>query len=106
LKKLFDDQDVSVTQNSILLEDSIYIDEAIPGDTENAESVMRDLLVSKMKLASDLVSAMKSERIHRMGEKRRPIIAKFNLFKERELVKGLVVHLKVHHTLFMSIQQT
>lgn len=67
------------------------IEEALPGETENAESVVRDFLVSKMKLASDLVSEMKFERIHRMGEKRpgknRPIVAKFNLFKERELVR-------------------
>jgi hypothetical protein len=67
------------------------IEEALPGETENAESLVRDFLVSKMKLASDLVSEMKFERIHRMGEKRpgknRPIVANFNLFKERELVR-------------------
>lgn len=44
-----------------------------------------------MKLAGDFVAEMKFERVHRMSYKRegknRPIIAKFNLFKERELVR-------------------
>lgn len=45
----------------------------------------------KMKVASDLVDAIKFERVHRMGPKSegrsRKIVAKFTLFKEREFIR-------------------
>ncbi|XP_052227651.1 uncharacterized protein LOC127842264 [Dreissena polymorpha] len=74
------------------------IEEALPGEVENAESVLREFLVSKLKMANDLVTEMKFGRIHRMGEKNRDkirlIVAKFNLFKERELVRRSASALK------------
>ena len=67
------------------------IDEAQVGVSELTEDVLRDFLTNRMNFASDLVKELKFERVHRMGERRvnktRPIVAKFNLFKEREMVR-------------------
>ncbi|XP_052212527.1 uncharacterized protein LOC127831589 [Dreissena polymorpha] len=74
------------------------IEEARAGVDENAEYVLREFLVSKLKMANSLVTEMKFERVHRMGQKNsdkvRPIVAKFNLFKERELVRRSASALK------------
>jgi hypothetical protein len=60
-------------------------------NAEDCEQVVRDFMVSKMKMAQDLVNNFKFDRVHRMGPKRsgsnRNIVAKFTLFKERELVR-------------------
>ena len=67
------------------------LDEVPTGEPENTESLGCDFLVVKMKIATDLVRQTKFERVHRMGERRpgkiRPIVAKFNLSKEREMVR-------------------
>ena len=48
---------------------------------------------SKLKLAQDIVNNMQFERVHRMGvnsgnnDKPRNIVAKFTLFKDREIVR-------------------
>jgi hypothetical protein len=46
------------------------IDEAPSEESKNTESLVRDFLVSKMRIASDLVHQIKFERVHRMGERR------------------------------------
>ncbi|XP_060563100.1 uncharacterized protein LOC132722596 [Ruditapes philippinarum] len=68
------------------------IDEAPTGNNEDLTSD-KNFLTDKMKIANDLVKEMEFERVHRIGNhgrngKPRNIAAKFNLFKERELVKN------------------
>ena len=64
-----------------------------PAETpEESERILRCFLEDKMKLATDLVHKITFERVHRMGQKKeeyasRKIVAKFTLFKERELVR-------------------
>ncbi|XP_052817962.1 uncharacterized protein LOC128243984 [Mya arenaria] len=59
---------------------------------EDCERVIRDFMMEKMKLAQELVDSFKFDRVHRMGQRRqgssRNIVAKFTLFKERELVRS------------------
>ncbi|XP_060556293.1 uncharacterized protein LOC132716967 [Ruditapes philippinarum] len=98
-KKLNDDlvyiQSQSMRNNLIFTN----IDEAPTGNNEDCEQVIRTFLTDKMKIANDLVKEMKFERVHRIGNhgrngKPRNIVAKFNLFKERELVRKSGVALK------------
>lgn len=103
---LVNDKLVSLEKdNSALKEDLVYlqsqsmrnnlvfanIEEATTGGQENTEQIVRDFLESKMNIAKDLVNKMVFERVHRMGPKvhgsNRKIVAKFTLFKERELVR-------------------
>jgi len=60
-------------------------------EPEVTEKVLRKFLHEKMKIAQDLVDRMSFERVHRMngGDPDRPkqLIAKFTLFKDRELVR-------------------
>ena len=65
-------------------------DELVEGQ-DDCEKKVRQFLVSKMKLAQDMVADMKFERVHRMGQKQngriRNIVAKFHEFKDKELVR-------------------
>lgn len=59
---------------------------------EDTERILRHLMVEKMKVAQNLVDEIRFERIHRMGEKQagvtdRNIVAKFTLFKDREMIR-------------------
>ena len=70
------------------------IPEARGGITENqseTESKLREFLETKMKIAHDIVKSIVFERVHRTGRKTenrsRSIVAKFALFKEREMVR-------------------
>ena len=58
---------------------------------EEVEERLRLFMVEKMNLAQDLVDGMVFERVHRMGQKKvgtiRSIVAKFNRFKDKELVR-------------------
>ena len=70
------------------------ISEAQGGVTETqseTESKLRELLETKMKIAHDIVKSIVFERVHRTGRKTesrsRSIVAKFALFKEREMVR-------------------
>ncbi|XP_052259763.1 uncharacterized protein LOC127864106 [Dreissena polymorpha] len=60
---------------------------------EDAETKVRGFIHEKMRIAKDIVDKISFERVHRMGPKRegestpRRIVAKFTLFKERELVR-------------------
>ena len=60
-------------------------------EIEDAESVLRNFLSEKMKIAQSLVDSFKFERVHRMGPRSpnqcRKIVAKFTYFKQRELVR-------------------
>ena len=59
-----------------------------------------------MKIANDLVQEIKFERVHRMGErwpgKNRAIVAKFNLLKEREMVRNPEALSKFHFFSFTN----
>lgn len=92
-------------ENSALKEDLVYlksqsmrnnlvfanIEEAPSGVHENTEAKLKEFLESKMKLAKEQVERMAFERVHRMGPIKqgiaRKVVAKFTLFKERELVR-------------------
>ncbi|XP_060568531.1 uncharacterized protein LOC132727137 [Ruditapes philippinarum] len=67
------------------------IDESPSGVLENTEQKLREFLEQNMKIAKEQVERMAFERVHRMGNKipgrTRNIVAKFTLFKERELVR-------------------
>ena len=98
-KKLCDDlvyiQSQSMRNNLIFSN----IEEAPTGSSEDCEQVIRNFLCDKMKIANDLVKEMKFERVHRIGDhsrrdRPRSIVVKFNLFKERELVRKSGVALK------------
>jgi hypothetical protein len=56
-----------------------------------AEAKLREFMTDKMKIAKDIVDKMGFERVHRIGPKidgkTRKLVAKFSLFKERELVR-------------------
>ena len=65
---------------------------------EDTEQVVRDFMVDKLKLARSMVDEIQFERVHRMGPKSngnaaarskrdRNLVAKFNLYKEREHVR-------------------
>lgn len=90
-KQLADD--LTYVQSQSMRNNLVFgnIEEARQGESEDTELVLRGFLVEKMKIASDLVAQLKFERVHRMGERQRgrdrKIVAKFNLFKERELVR-------------------
>jgi hypothetical protein len=66
-------------------------EEAQPGISEDTEKVLREFLVDKMKFAKEMIAQIQFERVHRTGErvdrKHRKIVAKFTLFKEKELVR-------------------
>ena len=65
--------------------------------SEDTESIVRDFLVQKLKIAQDTVNQIQIERAHRIGplksgnengaRQARKIVCKFTLFKERELVR-------------------
>lgn len=67
------------------------INEAPTEEHDETEKKLRLFLVEKMKLAQHMVEEMQFERVHRMGQKMvgksRNIVAKFSLFKEREIVR-------------------
>ena len=74
------------------------IEEVPAGENEDCEKTIREFLENKMKIARDIVTNIKFERVHRIGVNKsrypRNIVAKFNLFKERELVRKSGVALK------------
>lgn len=67
------------------------IEEARSGEQEDAEKVLRNFLINKMKVAKELANEIQFDRVHRMGDRMngrdRKIVAKFTLFKEREMVR-------------------
>lgn len=79
------------------------ISEAVGESHEETERKLRSFLVDKCRLAQGIVDEIKFERVHRMGPHRnnspRDIVAKFTLFKERELVRKSRTNLKgtVHY---------
>ena len=60
---------------------------------ERTEVIVRKFMSDQLKIAEDIVNDIKFERVHRMGTKSpvmrdgRNIVAKFSLFKGREMVK-------------------
>ncbi|XP_052814092.1 uncharacterized protein LOC128241166 [Mya arenaria] len=58
---------------------------------ENCEEIVKNFIREKLKIASNLVEKLSFERVHRMGQREagrnRKIVAKFSLYKERELVR-------------------
>ena len=65
---------------------------------EETEAELRNFMVSKFKMAQDCVNDIKFERVHRLGQRservrNRNIVAKFTLFKDREMVKKQGKHL-------------
>jgi len=66
------------------------IPEAPVGVTEDCEQVLRTFMNKEMKIAQGLVDSLQFERVHRYGPRTddgRKIVAKFSLFKEREMVR-------------------
>lgn len=68
------------------------IPEVSDDQTEDTEKTLRTFISEKMKLASDVVEKLSFERVHRMGSRveggrPRQIVAKFTLFKEKELIR-------------------
>lgn len=86
-------EDLTYLQSQSMRNNLVFanIEEAPSGVQENTEQKLREFLESKMKLAKEQVDRMAFERVHRMGQKvpgsNRKIVAKFTLFKERELVR-------------------
>ena len=74
------------------------IEEAPVGVQENTEQKVRDFLESKMKIAKQIVNDIVFESVHRMAARfqgsSRKIVAKLNLFKEREMVRKQWKHLE------------
>ncbi|XP_052793207.1 uncharacterized protein LOC128227051 [Mya arenaria] len=58
---------------------------------ENCEEIVKNFIREKLKIASNLVEKLSFERVHRMGQREagrnQKIVAKFSLYKERELVR-------------------
>ena len=59
---------------------------------EQTEIELRKFMMEKLKIAQDLVNKIQFERVHRMGQKEengkhRNIVAKFTLFKDKEIVR-------------------
>lgn len=90
-KQLTDD--ISYLQSQSMRNNLLFgnIEEAPTGETENTEVVLRKFLCDKMRIAQNLIDSMRFERVHRIGERsgqrKRNIVAKFTLFKEREMVR-------------------
>ncbi|XP_053406312.1 adhesion G-protein coupled receptor V1-like [Mercenaria mercenaria] len=85
-------EDLAYVQSQSMRNNLIFgnIEEARQGVNENTEDLLREFLVDKMNIAKEFVEQMKFERVHRMGDKGRgdrKIVAKFTLFKDRELVR-------------------
>lgn len=61
--------------------------------TDEPEKLVKDFMIRRLKLSPDTVSNITFHRVHRMGHKRvdatrpRPIVAKFEHFKQKELVQ-------------------
>ena len=59
----------------------------------DSDSIVRNFMVEKLKLARGLVEDMKLERVHRIGtinqnsDNPRKIVCKFNQFTDREIVR-------------------
>lgn len=68
------------------------ITEAPTETQDECEKKLREFLIGKMKIAQTVIDTMQLERVHRMGARNdrnqcRKIIAKFTMFKDRELVR-------------------
>ena len=93
-------------ERSVLKDDLVYIQsqsmrnnlvfvnipEAPTETPEDSEKKVRDFIVDKLHLAQSLVDKIHFERVHRMGHEpsgssSRNMVAKFTLFKDRELVR-------------------
>lgn len=61
--------------------------------TDEPEKLIKDFMVRRLKLSPDTVNNITFHRVHRVGQKRvdatrpRPIVAKFEHFKQKELVQ-------------------
>lgn len=66
-----------------------------PAETED---ILRGFMEKELEIAKDIVDSFQFERVHRMGaksgSKKRNIVAKFTLFKEREFVRKQWKHLQ------------
>ena len=71
------------------------IDEAQNEVPDQTEQKLRQFMVEKLEMAQGLVDGIAFERVHRMGPqinegiRKRTIVAKFTLFKDREVVRKL-----------------
>ena len=75
------------------------IKEEINETVERTEAILRQFMVKDMKIAQDLVNEMKFDRVHRIGQNRadgksRQIVARFTMYKDREIVRKQRKHLK------------
>ena len=74
------------------------IHEAVGEAYEQTEHKLREFLVEKYKLVQQGANDIQFERVHRLGRHRnngpRDIVAKFTLFKEREVVRKSRTNLK------------
>ena len=67
--------------------------EEMPNETNaQSEEKLRSFMKEKLKIANDIVDSIQFERVHRMGwsserNRCRKIVAKFTLFKDREMVR-------------------
>ena len=74
------------------------IEEKEGESNSETEIKVRSFIVENLKVAQSLVDEMRFERVHRMGKmvagKHRLIIAKFTLYKDREMVRKQSKNLK------------
>ena len=75
-----------------------HIHEAVGEAHEQTEHKLREFLVEKCKLVQQGVNDIQFERVHRLGQHHnngpREIVAKFTLFKDREVVRKSRMNLK------------
>ncbi|XP_062598989.1 protein unc-13 homolog C-like [Saccostrea cucullata] len=73
------------------------VDEAPKGEQENCEDIVKRICSANLELEDDILI----ERAHRIGRrnnvKPRPIVAKFNRFPQRELIRKNAFKLKGTH---------
>ena len=71
--------------------------------TENSETVIKDFITTQLKLSPDIVKNITFHRVHRIGPPRkdskypRPIVAKFEHFKQKVQIQGRCRELKGTH---------
>ena len=87
-------EDLLYIQSQTMRNNLIFgnIEESAYETNQETERKVRDFIVQKLKIAQNVVDEIKFERVHRMGGKTGPdrtrlIVAKFTLFKDREMVR-------------------
>lgn len=95
-------QNKSLKETSLVLQtrsirDNLVFSGLCENKQEKTEDVIKDFLKTQLKLPLDTVNAITFHRVHRIVQQTkgpRPIVAKFEHYKDKELVKGRGKELK------------